>query len=144
VQAVEAYREAGSLRRVADIQLLQGVAALMEGKHSALYAAFRTCALETRFSGSDAMGVSWLALVAASWVTRGAPRRAARLFAAAGSLYPIGETLLGPFVKLLEASLDVGRSQTDERTWEDAWEEGRAMTLNEAVAYALDESGRDH
>ena len=31
------------------------------------------------------------------------------------------------------------RAQLDEATWETAWAEGRAMTLEQAIAYALED-----
>ena len=33
------------------------------------------------------------------------------------------------------------RAQLDERAWQRAWDEGRAMALERAVAYALEEPG---
>ena len=35
--------------------------------------------------------------------------------------------------------LDMSRAQLDEATWQAAWEEGRAMSMNEAIGYALAE-----
>jgi hypothetical protein len=35
--------------------------------------------------------------------------------------------------------LQGARKQVDEATWTAAWEEGRAMNLDQAIAYALEE-----
>jgi hypothetical protein len=39
----------------------------------------------------------------------------------------------------MEPYLASGRSQIHEAVWEEAWEVGRTMTLEEAVSYALEE-----
>jgi hypothetical protein len=39
---------------------------------------------------------------------------------------------------LNEEQLATARESLDERAWEEAWAEGRAMTTEEAVAYALE------
>jgi predicted ATPase len=72
--------------------------------------------------------------------TRGDVLRAARLWSAAEALYEVS----GYARPALERSLhepyrEAARSQLDEATWNQAWEEGRAMALEEAVSYALGE-----
>jgi DNA-binding NarL/FixJ family response regulator len=42
---------------------------------------------------------------------------------------------------LYEPLLDSARSQTDRATWEVAFAEGKVMTLEQAVEYALSEEG---
>ena len=67
------------------------------------------------------------------------PERAARLWGAAEALHeatgypkdPISHAEMEPY-------LASGRSQIHEVVWEKAWEEGRTMTLEEAVSYALE------
>jgi hypothetical protein len=66
--------------------------------------------------------------------------RAARLWGAAAGFrdandqfwYPVERTLYEPL-------LDSARSQTDRATWEVAFAEGKVMTLEQAVEYALSE-----
>ncbi len=41
--------------------------------------------------------------------------------------------------KLSERSPTTARSRVEEEAWEQAWEEGRAMNLAQAVSYALEE-----
>jgi hypothetical protein len=45
---------------------------------------------------------------------------------------PGGDALTGPY-------LAAARSQLDEATWQEAWAQGRAMTLEGAISYALQE-----
>jgi soluble lytic murein transglycosylase-like protein len=44
---------------------------------------------------------------------------------------------------LQEPYLAAARSRLDEASWQKAWAAGRAMTLEEAVAYALEEDEAD-
>jgi hypothetical protein len=66
--------------------------------------------------------------------------RAARLFAAAaryrteiGMVYSPGESLPR------DRELAAARQLVDEAAWEAAWNEGQAMTLDQAIDYALEE-----
>jgi predicted ATPase/DNA-binding XRE family transcriptional regulator len=135
--AVRTYREAGLLHQLGDVQLLQGVAALLGGRHSELVAEFRDylSKMGARFTWLTA---NWLALIAASWATQGAATQAARLYAAATAFAPLNEFAIRAFTDLLDECLARGRSQVDEVIWEAAWEEGETITLQQAVAYALD------
>ena len=71
---------------------------------------------------------------------RGAPDRAARLWGAAEAL---GEAAAVPLLPELEARYDyeghvaAARSQLGEGAFEEAWSEGRQMTPEQAVGYAL-------
>jgi predicted ATPase/DNA-binding SARP family transcriptional activator len=73
------------------------------------------------------------------------PRRAARLYGAASFLRasPDGDAV--DFC-LLDPALDVDRirSTLGEHDFESAWTEGRAMSVSESVAYALEEEPRRH
>ena len=42
--------------------------------------------------------------------------------------------------EMYERMLGSVRAQLDKATWEAAWAEGRAMSLEQAVAYALEEA----
>jgi predicted ATPase/class 3 adenylate cyclase len=71
---------------------------------------------------------------------QGEGERAARLYGIADSLREtIGAPLLPGDRPRYERQLKAARSLVDEAVWEAAWEEGRAMTLDEAVSYALAE-----
>jgi predicted ATPase len=74
---------------------------------------------------------------------RGEATRAAQLWGAAEALHqatgypqdPISHAEMEPY-------LASARSQIHETVWAKAWEEGQAMTLEEAISYALQEHGR--
>ena len=66
-------------------------------------------------------------------------QRAARLFGAAEALLePSGELLPPAERSVHERHVAIARAQMDEAAWQAAWAEGRAMTLEQAVAYALE------
>src|SRR5215207_4549598 len=71
---------------------------------------------------------------------RGEAERAARLWGAAQALH---ETKNIPrdtdFLAEADARISAVRSGMGEEAWEEAWRKGRAMTLDEAVSYALEE-----
>ena len=65
-------------------------------------------------------------------------RRAARLFGASEALRAQLGTRLFPYERdEYERYVELARSQLDEATWQAAWNEGRAMTLEQAIEYAL-------
>jgi len=71
---------------------------------------------------------------------QGEGQKAARLYAAAETLRKtIGAPLLPGDRPRYERQLATARFLVNEEVWEAAWEEGRAMTLEEAVSYALAE-----
>ena len=73
---------------------------------------------------------------------RGEVRRAARLWGAADALRQTAGALWLAFeLRVHEPYLAAARSRMDEASWTEAWEEGRAMTLEEAVSYALEDDG---
>ena len=71
---------------------------------------------------------------------RGEAERAARLFGASEVLREaMGASLEPGDSALQEPYLAAARSKLDETSWQDAWAQGRAMTLEEAISYALEE-----
>jgi hypothetical protein len=68
-------------------------------------------------------------------------RRAARLWGAAGALREAAGSTWAPVERRLhEPYLTAARSGMDEADWMMAWEEGRAMPLEDAIAYALEDA----
>jgi hypothetical protein len=66
--------------------------------------------------------------------------RAARLWGAADALREVlGVRWVADQRKMHEPHLQSIRSRSDEELWARAWEEGRAMTGDDAIAYALEE-----
>ncbi len=71
---------------------------------------------------------------------RGEAERAARLFGACEALPEAMGITPEPWESALqEPYLAAARSRLDEAAWQKAWTDGRAMTLEDAVAYALEE-----
>ncbi|HEX6507752.1 MAG TPA: hypothetical protein VF221_08990 [Chloroflexota bacterium] len=54
-----------------------------------------------------------------------------------------GGSLLLPILRWRETSLEVAAAEIGEHAWTAAWNEGRAMSLEQASAYALEESSAD-
>ena len=92
--------------------------------------------------GHELLVAENLEALAAVTGTRGEGARAARLWGAAEALREATDALLPPSEGALLDSYAAARSQLGEEAWKRAWEEERAMTLEEAVAFAL-EGGAD-
>jgi hypothetical protein len=66
--------------------------------------------------------------------------RAARLWGAAQTLHETKDIPRDTdFLAEADARISAVRSGTREEAWEEAFRKGRAMTLDEAVSYALEE-----
>ncbi len=69
-----------------------------------------------------------------------AAARAARLFGAANAVRAAIGSPLAPFDQpTYDADVQAARAHLDNDAWEAAWAEGRAMTLEQAIAYALED-----
>ncbi len=76
--------------------------------------------------------------------SQGMPARSARLWGAAESLREAPGSILSPVeLHVYEPYIEAARASLDEKAWTEAWTEGKAMTVEEAVDYALtQEEGR--
>ena len=97
--------------------------------------------LATRRELADKAGiVGCLEGMAAVALAKRRPERAARLFGTSAMLRETIDAPLSPAERLAyERDLVMGRAQLDEGTFAAAWAEGRTMTLEQAVAYGLEE-----
>jgi hypothetical protein len=77
--------------------------------------------------------------MAGIWLARGQPMRAARLFGASQALRGTSAAPVGAVVCYTRDVTSV-RAQLDEATFTAAWAEGEALTLEQAIAYALRET----
>jgi predicted ATPase len=139
-EAVALFRELGSRGDVSvNLNNLGWIAFLRNdlGKAVDLYKQSMALAWETGMYTvvlDDLVGFACLA------GAQGDAVRAAQLCGAAEALHeatgypqdPISHAEMEPY-------LASGRSKVHEAVWEEAWEEGRTMTLEEAVSYALEE-----
>ena len=72
---------------------------------------------------------------------QGEAERAAQLWGAAQALHEAKGISRDPdFLAEADARISAVRSGMGEEAWEEAWSKGRAMSLDEAVSYALEEA----
>jgi hypothetical protein len=90
--------------------------------------------------GGDLLIPNTLQALASTAVALGEAERVARLFGVVEMLDEVSsvdeeiasDELVGPYFA-------TACSQLDETSWQEAWAQGRAMTLDEAISYALEE-----
>jgi ATP/maltotriose-dependent transcriptional regulator MalT len=119
-----------------------GLVALCQGDY-ARAAKLSSESLRLSEESLDHQLVTWsLDALAAVWGQQGYVGRAARLWGAAEVLREASDFSQPPDDKrVLEPFLKAARSRLDEAAFQAAWEEGRAMTEEQAVGYALSEEG---
>jgi predicted ATPase/class 3 adenylate cyclase len=107
------------------------------GRAADLYRESLTLAWDTGMNPIVSHDLEGLACLAGA---KGEAERAARLWSAAQTLH---ETKGIPrdidFLAEADARISAVRLRMGEEAWEEAWRKGRAMTLDEAVSYALEE-----
>jgi predicted ATPase/DNA-binding CsgD family transcriptional regulator len=142
-ESLELFRELEDTRGISRCINGLGTVALEYGDQERA-AALLEEALWLLWGLKEKTGISFsllgLAGVASSW---GEPTRAARLWAAAEVLREDIGLALGHYERSrygYEGRLAAARSQLEETAWEAAWAEGRAMSLEQAVEYALEPS----
>ena len=73
---------------------------------------------------------------------KGEAERAVRLWGAAQALHEAkGMPRDIDFLAEADARISHVRSGMGEQAWDEAWRKGRAMTIEEAIAYALEDEG---
>jgi hypothetical protein len=123
------------------LRLNLGQVAQRQGRHmeaAELFKAGMAQALELGHTYAVAGSMDGLAAVAASSQQA---ERAARLYGAANALMEVvGVPMEAPDQVDYDHNQAAARAQLDEATWKAAWEEGRAMSMEQAVAYALEDA----
>jgi tetratricopeptide (TPR) repeat protein len=117
-----------------------GWAALLQGSSEHAKALFAESLGLRRELGDKLTTPNTLEALASAAAAQGEAERTARLYGVVEKLNEVigtpqdaGEdALTGPY-------LAAARSQLDEAAWQEAWTQGRAMTLEEAISYALQE-----
>jgi predicted ATPase/DNA-binding SARP family transcriptional activator/DNA-binding CsgD family transcriptional regulator len=137
---LEMTRITGNRKGLATALNNLGLVALCQGDY-ARAAKLSSESLRLSEESLDHQLVTWsLDALAAVWGQQGYVGRAARLWGAAEVLREASDFSQPPDdKKVLEPFLEAARSRLDEATFQAAWEEGRAMTEEQAVAYALSE-----
>jgi tetratricopeptide (TPR) repeat protein len=117
-----------------------GCTALRLGKHDRAASLLRECltlCLEQGIRVFIFVATSGLAGVAAA---RGDAERAARLFGASETMWQAaGGKLYANYQTEMDRDATAARAQLGEESWRKAWQEGQAMSLEQAIAYALEE-----
>jgi tetratricopeptide (TPR) repeat protein len=144
-EAIAYVREMGSETKVVGFRLSTAVIALLEGNHTAVADTVREVCSHARFKAGGhqwrGIHVMTLYLAASSASARREPERAARLCGAVDAIVqaPSEGVWIAHFWETFETYRSAAEAQVDEPTWLEAWEEGRGMTVERALAYALDE-----
>src|SRR5215208_6569831 len=134
-EAAELYRGRGR-KGVLQVALNNlGWSALIRGDHRKAEALHEECLVLCRELGDKLIGAESIEGFACAAGAGGA----ARLFGAAEALREAAGFQQAPRARSLrEPYLAAARSQVGETAWVEAWEEGRSMTFEEAIAYALE------
>ncbi|MDQ5850862.1 MAG: tetratricopeptide repeat protein [Chloroflexota bacterium] len=136
-ESLTALRELGDQQGMAAVLHNQGHLAQARGDYGQAVTYFRESLARFWRQEHLASVADCLAGLAGLAVVVGEPRRAAWLFGVIDAL----PARVSPSNRAAYAlNLAAARTQLDAATWEAAWAEGRAMTLEQAIAYALEES----
>ena len=107
------------------------------GRAADLYRESISLAWETGMNPLVQSALEGLACVAGA---KGEAERVARLWGAAQALHETKGIPRDPdFLSEADSRISAVRSGMEEEAWEEVWRKGRAMTLDEAVSYALEE-----
>jgi predicted ATPase/class 3 adenylate cyclase/Tfp pilus assembly protein PilF len=139
-EGVVLFRELGARGDVALGLYNLGWVALHQddlGRAADLYGESLSLSWETGLNPLVQMALEGFACVAGA---KGEAQRAARLWGAAQALHETKGNLRDTdFLAEADARISAVRSGMGEEGWEEAWRKGRAMTLDGAVSYALEE-----
>jgi predicted ATPase len=141
-EATACYRELGLEGEAHATHFASAALALQQENHAAIIATFRTIRANRRLAGYRGLRVAWVLLLASSAARQGDATRAGRLFGAVyrawgdSCFYHHAEDWMDLFASYRSAV----RSQLEETAWTEAWEEGQAMTVEQAIVYALGET----
>ncbi|CAN5473843.1 BTAD domain-containing putative transcriptional regulator [soil metagenome] len=116
-----------------------GLAALHLGDLHRAARLFREC-LQANLKTGSKFDIGWdMAALAAVAGAEGQPIRAGRLFGAGETLFAELGSRVDPFDRdWYDRYLAAARAQLDEQVWQHAWAEGQAMSLEQAISYALE------
>jgi predicted ATPase/class 3 adenylate cyclase/Tfp pilus assembly protein PilF len=139
-EAVALFRELGNRVDVAFVLCNLGWIALLQddlGRAADFYRESLSLSWEIGLNPIVQSALEGFACVAGA---RGETERAARLWGAAQTLHETkGIPRDTDFLAEADARISAVRSDMGEEAWEEAWNRGQAMTLDEAVSYALEE-----
>jgi tetratricopeptide (TPR) repeat protein len=144
--AQEAYEEYLALSREAGYRLGEAIAlanlgtvAMYRGVPEQARALYAESLVLTRELGDKKYSAMHLAAIAGPVAAQGHPEAAARLLGASEALMEaLDIDMPASDWSTLDRSVEAVREQLDEATFDAAWAEGRAMSLEQAVSYTLE------
>ena len=140
-QSLVVFKDSGDSRGVAEVLLEQGRVAHAQGNDTHALALCRESLVLSRKLDNKSHIAYCLTTLAGVIQAVGDTARGARLFGAAEMLLESLDAVLDPGGSLeYDSDLAAARTQLGEKAFEGARAEGRAMTFEQAVAYALSES----
>jgi predicted ATPase len=141
-ESLVVFKDSGDSRGVAEVLLELGRAARTQGYDARALALCRESLDLSRKLDNKSLIAFCLTTLAGVFQAVGDAARAARLFGAAEMLLQSLDAVLDPGGSLeYDSDLAAARAQLGEPAFEEARAEGWAMTFEQAVAYALSESG---
>jgi non-specific serine/threonine protein kinase len=145
-RAATLYEECLALARSAGNQLLignvlanLGLVAHYQGDYCRAGTLFRR-SLDVQREAGDRYGVAYmLGFLGGVAGAEGQTVRSARLFGAGEAVFAgLGTHIESTDRDLYDRDLAAARAQLDEQVWQHAWAEGQAMSLEQAISYALE------
>lgn len=144
-ESLALFREPNDLRGIGMCLTVMGQTALDKGDGERAAVLFEEATRVLR-ELRDKVGTFYCLLgVAGVAGARRRSNRAARLWGAAEALREAAGFSMSPFTRNVydyDGHLAAARAQLDAEAWDAAWAEGRAMTPEQAVEYALEEPSR--
>jgi len=117
-----------------------GKASLLQSDYQQAVTYYKELLAITWKSGSQRWVASSLEKLASVSVEESRSEQASRLFGAAERIREVSDAAIYPFeIADYEHNLASLRPQLDAKTFADCWAKGRAMSLKQVVAYALEE-----
>jgi predicted ATPase/DNA-binding SARP family transcriptional activator/DNA-binding CsgD family transcriptional regulator len=117
-----------------------GLAALLQGDHERARTSYEESLVLCKELGNMWIASESLEGMACISAAEGTSERAARLFGATETLREaVGYQQIPEEDAWREPYLAAARSRLDEASWQEAWAEGRAMSMEQAIEYALSE-----
>lgn len=141
-QSLALYRETGGIRFIAELLFNMGSTAFQRGEYERMPGLYAECLKVAWEQGHRDLRACALAGVAGAIGIQGQPEAACRLFGASeAALEALGIGWASFDQPVVEGMVAAVRAELDEAAFRAAWEEGRAMSVDEAVSYALGGGG---
>jgi len=134
------FHEVGDQARIASVMQDQGYLAHQRGDQVRATVLLNASLARCRELVDQRLSVWCLAGLGRVAVAQGQPERAAQLFGTTAALFEVFDPHMDPTDRAdYERAVAVTRAQLDAATFAAAWAAGRAITLEQAIAAALDE-----